>query len=475
MTRKCCVFLLLAVCLAWPFTAYPESSRPQTVNLSLTEAMQIAASENPAILAAGFKVESSQAGIRQARSGFLPRVDFVETYNRTTNPMWVFGAKLNQESITATDFNPDLLNDPDAYDDFSSALTMSWPVFAGGKIYNRFKQAETNAEAENLVFKRTRQEVIARAAIAYVGMMLAGEQLKVVNQSIASARANLKMVQAAFDSGLSVKSDLLRSQVTLSDLEQQRLQAESRVQTAQAGLNAAMGRPVQTPLVLTSGFEKCCTLSGDIDHWTGIALLHRYDLQRMYCMKTMAEQGIAISRADHYPSLRLMGSYDIHSEDFDETANSYTVGAMMSVNIFNGFGISSGVRSARADLNNVRQMIRNMELGIRVEIQSAFLEAQSALKRISVAREALDQADEGLRIVKNRYQNGLLTIVGLLDAELANQQAKMSYSRALHDYKTAMIRLELAAGIINENSAYDDPARDSGKAAAAMPDTNDGN
>jgi outer membrane protein TolC len=475
MTRKTYVWLLLVACMAWPFTAFAESSQPQTIRLSLTEAMRIAASENPAIIAAGFKVESSQAGVTQARSGFLPRVDFVETYNRTTNPMWVFGAKLNQESITTADFNPDLLNDPDAYDDFSTALTMSWPVFAGGKIYNRFRQAETNALAEKLVLKRTRQEVIARAAIAYVGMMLAGEQLKVVNQSIASARANLKMVQAAYDSGLSVKSDLLRSQVTLADLEQQRLQAESRVRTAQAGLNAAMGRPVETPLDLTSEFEKCCVLSGDIDHWTEIALLHRYDLQRMNCMETMAEQGVAISRADHFPSLRLMGSYDIHSEDFDDTANSYTVGAVMSVNLFSGFGISSGVSSARADLNNVRQMIRNMELGIRVEIQSAFLEAQSALKRISVAGAALDQADEGLRIVKNRYQNGLLTIVGLLDAELANQQAKMSYSKSLHDYKTAMIKLELAAGIIDENSNYDDPARDPGKTASAMVENKDGN
>ena len=474
MTGKIFGWLLLVFCMAWPVTVSADATRPQTVDLSLTAAMRIAARENPAILAAGFKVESSRAGVRQARSGFLPRVDFVETYNRTTTPMWVFGAKLNQESITAADFNPDLLNDPDAYDDFSSALTMTWPVFAGGKIYNRYRQAETNAAAENLLFKRTRQEVISRAAVAYVDMMLAGEHLKVVNQSIASARANLKMVQAAFNSGLSVKSDLLRSQVTLADLEQQRLQAESRVQTARAALNAAMGRPVETPLALTSVFEKCCLLSGDIGHWTDIALLHRYDLQRMYCMETMAEQGVAISQADHYPSLRLMGSYDIHSEDYDDTANSYTVGAVMSVNLFNGFGIASGVSSARADLNTVRQMTRNMELGIRVEIQSAFLEAQSALKRISVAGAALDQADEGLRIVKNRYQNGLLTIVGLLDAELANQQAKMSYSKALHDYKTAMIRLELAAGIIDENSNYDDPARDPGKTASAMADNKDG-
>ncbi len=456
MSRMCLIGWMVMICLICPFRSDAETAEAETIRLSLEAAMKIAAAENPGILAAGYGVESSRAGVRQARSGFMPQIDFVETVNRTTNPMWVFGAKLNQASIDQRDFNPELLNDPDAYDDYSSALTMSWPVFAGGKIYHTFKQAEKHAEAEMLVFKRTRQEVIARAAVSYVGMMLAGEQLKVVNQSIESARANLKMVQAAFDSGLAVKSDLLRARVTIAELEQQRLQAESRVKTARAGLNAVMGKPVETPLVLTSVFEKCCALTGDIGHWTDTALSNRYDLQHLYCMEAMAEREVGKSRAGHYPSLRLVGSYDLHSEDFHDTADSYTVGAVMSLNLFKGFGVSADIRGARADLAKVRQMIKGRELAVRVEVQSAFLDAQSASERIDVARAALDQAEEGLRIVKNRYQNGLLTIVALLDAELANQQAKMSYSRALHDYRTAMIRLKLAAGVISENSACDD-------------------
>jgi outer membrane protein TolC len=373
--------------------------------------------------------------------------------------MWVFGAKLNQENIGVTDFDPGVLNDPGGLNNFASALALTWPVFTGGKIYNSFKQAEKNFEAETLVFNRARQEVIAGTAVAYLGMMLAGEKLKVVNQSIASADANLKMVKSGFDSGLSVKSDLLRAQVTISDLEQQRLQAESRVKTAQAELNAVMGKAVDTPLILTSSFEKCCVLAGDIDHWIGVAFSNRQDLKQLYCFEEMAEREVAISKAGHYPSLRLVGSYDINSEDFDDTADSYTVGAVMNMNLFNGFGTSSGVRGAKSDVSEIRQRIKSMELGIRVQVQSAFLEALSASQRIEVARSALDQADEGLRIVKNRYQNGLLTIVSLLDAELANQQAKMSYFMALHDYKVAMVRLELAAGIISENSAYDDPAK----------------
>jgi outer membrane protein len=68
-----------------------------------------------------------------------------------------------------------------------------------------------------------------------------------------------------------------------------------------------------------------------------------------------------------------------------------------------------------------------------------------------VAQIAMQQADEGLRIVANRYQNGLLTLVSLLDAQVALQQARTQHFKALHDYKVARIDLALATGAIDKN------------------------
>jgi outer membrane protein len=90
-----------------------------------------------------------------------------------------------------------------------------------------------------------------------------------------------------------------------------------------------------------------------------------------------------------------------------------------------------------------------MELNVGVQARESFLRAQSAWQRIQVAKTAVDQAEEGLRIVRNRYNNGLLTIVSLLDAETAYQQARTNHFKALHDYKVARIELALAAGTID--------------------------
>jgi len=102
-------------------------------------------------------------------------------------------------------------------------------------------------------------------------------------------------------------------------------------------------------------------------------------------------------------------------------------------------------------LRQTQAMARQLELGVRVETRQAFFMAQSACQRIGVARAAVAQAEEGLRIVRNRYQSGLFTIVNLLDAEVALQQARTNYFRSLHDFEVGIARLNLAAGIIDED------------------------
>ena len=104
-----------------------------------------------------------------------------------------------------------------------------------------------------------------------------------------------------------------------------------------------------------------------------------------------------------------------------------------------------------AGATKVKAMRRSLELGVRVETQRAFYQAQSTWKSIAVARQAVDQAEEGLRIVSNRYGSGLLTIVDLLDAQTALQQARTHLFKAMHDYRVARIELALAAGTITKD------------------------
>ena len=429
-------------------TAADDQNTPLPEPLSMTEAIHIAVEQNPEIKAARFQMDAVKSNAAKAQSGFYPQLNFAQSFNRTTNPMWAFGTKLNQAAITQGDFDPARLNDPDPINNFTSNFSASWSVFEGGRTKLGWEQAKQNLSIASLALERTRQNVISQTAKAYVGLVLAQKNIMVTKQALDTSNANLNMIQSRYNSGFVVKSDLLRAKVHIADLEQQLLLSESRFKINEAMLNASMGSGKAAPLNPVTPLAIVAEINETIDTWISTALSKRPEMENLRLEEDIAKKEVEKSRAGHYPDINLVGNYEINSEDFSDSADNYTIGAVMQVNIFSGNRITEETRAAKSLLARVREMQKSIELGITVQVREAFLKAISARKRIKVAKIAVDQAEEGLRIVKNRYNNGLLTIVDLLDAELARQQAHTNYFKALHDYKVARVELELAAGTI---------------------------
>jgi len=444
--------------LLWAFICMMSFAMPLAVGaeapsqpLTLEEAIAAALKHNPQVVANRHGVEAAGYQVTNARSGLLPQLYLSESFNRTNSPLWAFGTKLNQGVIEATDFNPDQLNEPDAISNFNTALSLTWNIFDGGQTWIGWRQAQQGRQAAVLSQQRSEQQIIAQTAKAYIGLLLAVENHGVIVQSLETARAHLKLVQDRFRSGISVKSDVLRAQVRIADLEQKRLMAHSQIQVTQAMLHAAMGQPDGGSIIPVTPFERCVALKENLTQWIDRALEKRPDLKQFDIQEVIADKEVDRARAGHWPTLALQGSYELNSEEFSESANNYTVGAVLQMNLYSGRRISSQTAAAKAMMAKVQSLRKGFELKVRVETQRAFYQAQSTWQSISVARSAVAQAEESLRIVGNRYGNGLLTIVDLLDAQVTLQQAHTQVFKALHDYKVARIELALAVGELDRN------------------------
>jgi outer membrane protein len=432
-------------------SARAEPETPSSGFLSLPEAIQIALTHNPLINEVQAQVDISNERIVQARSGFLPRIDASGAYHRTTNPAQTFATKLNQGMITQDDFNADRLNNPDPIDNYAGSLTAVWPLYDSGQTWYGVRQAEWRKKETGMEMTRMRQQVIAQTVITYVGLLMARENLIIFQQSLKTARAHQEMVKSRYESGFVVKSDLLRAQVHIANLEQQRLQAESQVEIARAELNAAMGVEIDSKFDLTDQLDAQQGIPAPMERWIEIALDQRADLKQIDLQLSAAEEEIKKTRAAYLPSLNLAGNYEVNTESFDESADNYTVGAVMTFNIFSGNLTSAKVRQAKATQTQIQATRRNLKQRILVETRQAYLQGDNAWRRIQVARAAVAQAEEALRIVRNRYNNGLFTIVDLLNSELALLQAHTNHLQAVHDYKVARANLMLATGNLDEN------------------------
>jgi outer membrane protein len=409
------LWMMAAVLLVFPIQALAS-------DLTLSKAVETALSGNSGLQASGFGVLSAQEKIIQARSGAMPRVTLSGQSSHTTNPMWAFGTRLNQESITAGDFDPDRLNNPDGITNYASTLSVAWPVYDSGQTWYGLQQAQLNHEAAAFFEKRTRQQVVAGTITAYIGALFTLEKQNIIQQILETARSHLKLVESRYNGGFVTKSDLLRAQVQIADLEQQLAEAKSQTDISKCQLNVVMGVAGTPDYTLSTQLKADAPVHGSLETWVGTALSNRPDLRHLEFQRQIAQKEIDKSKASRNPSVTLAGNYEINSEDFNE---------------------------AGINLEQVKALHKGMEQQICGETRQAFFNAQSAWERIRVTQAAVGQSRESLRIVKNRYNSGLFTITDLLDAQVMVQQSLTHQIKAVYDYKAAATRLNLAAGIID--------------------------
>jgi outer membrane protein len=164
--------------------------------------------------------------------------------------------------------------------------------------------------------------------------------------------------------------------------------------------------------------------------------------------KKAAESGVKVTKSELYPNLQLTGGYiaaDI--PDVFTVTNAVNVGAGISYNIASLWKTKAKVKQADA---RVKQMVEDQALlndNIRLQVNKTYLTLLSNRKKIDVYAKAVTQAQENYRIVKNKFDNNLATTADLLDADIAQLQARLSYTLSRADAFVAYNKLLQAAGI----------------------------
>ena len=129
------------------------SAQPGKIKLTLNEALEKARENNYEIKLAESEEDAMRADFNSSLAVFLPQVTLSETFVRTNDPLNTFGLKLKQEIVSQMDFNPALLNDPDAIKNFNTKLEVKQPLINLDGFWGRAAAADGLSALE---FKRKR-------------------------------------------------------------------------------------------------------------------------------------------------------------------------------------------------------------------------------------------------------------------------------------------------------------------------------
>jgi outer membrane protein TolC len=442
--------LSLCLTLTMPSLTSAQGGSANPNDLTLADAIKMALEKHPALRAAGFQARAASAGVDQAKAAFMPRVDFSEGFTHGNNPVYAFGSLLSQGRFTQADFAVEKLNHPNSISNWRMNIAGSLPLFTGGRVVLGYQQAQLGYVSAERGRARVEQEIIFGVIRSYHTVLLAQEAQATVESAVRTAEANLASAEARLEAGLAVASDALAARVRLARLKEEAIAAANQVRLAHASLNDATGAPLEQAYRISGRLDLPSVRVSRLEGLGTTALEQRPDYRQAVLEEQRLEKEVLRSKAAFLPSVHLLGNYEINNHYFASNGqDSWSIGVMLSFNLINGGSDIARVAEAHANSQRATALRERMASAIGLEVREAFLALQTARERVVVAKEAVAQAEESLRIVQDRYDAGLTTIVELLDSETALTAARTNLTRTLYDATVGQARLDLSLGALN--------------------------
>jgi outer membrane protein TolC len=289
------------------------------------------------------------------------------------------------------------------------------------------------------------QQVRFETLHAFYGLLLVQARKEVVDEAVKLAEADVKLSRDRVEAGTAVVSDLLAAEVQLAEARQQVIQTDGDLITAEAVLNTALGLPITTPRKVSGALaEKKFDVAGQ-DELIRLAIEHRPDLNRAGLAALSGEVLAAGARNEYLPRVDVFANFGASRNNFVNGSTDYMVGASVTFNLFDA-GRNARIAKARAAANLAASERQHLSNQIRLEVVRAYQQYVSARERLKVAERIINQASEALRILQDRYQEGLTTITEVLRAETTLMRARMNILSARHDYYVGYASVLLSTG-----------------------------
>jgi len=336
-----------------------------------------------------------------------------------------------------------------AGDDFASAsATLSVPVFTGGRISSGIAAAEARGRGAGAQAVGSEQDLRLAVAEDYVGVLRARRALAVADSNVRTLEALVSDVGAMFERELVPKNELLAVQVALADARQNRLRAANAAEIAQATYNRRIGEPLDRPAELQADVPAPAALPTDLDALIEMARERRTELAALGEQAQAYGQMAKMERARVLPQVSLTGGYNYLENQFlnDDAVASAGVGVQWA--LFDG----GQARKRAAALDRTRRATleqrEDAESIIALQVRQAWFGVEETRQRVRVTADAAEQAEENLRIARERYGAGLGTQTQLLEAETLRVRALTNRDDAELDAGLARLRLARAVGAL---------------------------
>lgn len=420
---------LTGVCLSVSARAIALAPPPATP-LSLAELTALALHNNPDTTIAWSAVAQSEAAERVARAGWWPTLTASYSGQRSRSV-----ASSGDESPIQTRYGP--------------SVSLSYLLFDFGQRGGRIDQASAERLASQYNLNQTLQDLALTVEANYYTVIGSRALVGANQQALDEAQANLDAARTRHSAGLATIADVYQAESAAAAAQLTLQQTQGQLRIAEGALAAAAGYRPDTVLQIADWNPQADSIdmpAQTLDQLMARARDARPELLAAQAGEQAASSAVRAARGSALPSLSVSASAGRTRIVDRGTGDPFSVGATLSVPLFQGFALKSAIRGARAALEGAHASTLSLRLQVEQQIWAAYQNLQTAHGNVDASRVQLEAAQRAADAIRARYKNGLSSILEVLSTEAALAQARVANVQSYLDWYLALATLAHDAG-----------------------------
>jgi outer membrane protein len=334
-------------------------------------------------------------------------------------------------------------------DFYEYSLNIRQTLYDFGENASRYGSSMMKVQARKLETRRVRNLAAIEFAVIYFDVLESEKMVYVSEKEVERLESHLRDARNLYDEGVITKNDLLQAEVRLSDARQRLLTAKTGREINASRLNNSLARPLKTKVEVVDVSEiprEILDVRMDIEKAWEAAEKQRPEIQIVDVTLKSLDLDEEAKKAEFYPKLVAQGSYDYTQNRYSTAQGNWAATLGLGINLFSGGKTKAEVAKVRFQKERLIEQRNRLVDEIRLEVERYVLDSTTARDRVQVTKDAVQQAEENLRINRVRYTEGVGTATEVLDAVTLLSVAETNYYRAVYDLGKSEISVLYAIG-----------------------------
>lgn len=428
--------------LLFPITIIAQNNSEEKYQLTLSEAVQLAKHQNQSVQAANIEETAVDEDRKDVYKNALPTINAGSSYQRFSN-LTLFTDGLSHSTSGARKPSPNSAN---------LGADVSFNIYNGGKQKALQNEQNSRLKLAKLNTLDTSGNVAFQTASEYLELLRLNELQKFILDQLKRAKVRLENINSLYKNQKVTKSDVLRAQVILSNVELSLQQNQNDIGITNQKLIVLMDLPDSVHLfpIDSAGIQK-----PEINSL--LPLIERtenssFSIQKSAESIELQRTKVKIVQSNNMPSVSFFSAYGLNYPNYlffppvDQAYSIGFVGLKMQYNISSIYQNKNKLIAAKMRVKELELLQKEQIHVINSQIKAYYIKYEEALNRISVNEKSAEQAKVNYRIVNTKYLNQLALLTDLLDADNLYQESRLNLVKAQTDALTIYYHILYTSG-----------------------------